>query len=103
LALIVYFFWAEFRSLRKIEPATELYDYRIMLEGSLIALAAVSLTIDLFTYKYAWLVFSMFALLRHVASTSTDGSSAEPLPEHAGSGIFIAPETALPERPHPAF
>lgn len=64
LAVIACFFWVTFRSLRHVSVGSELYDYRLMLEGSLIAIAFVSLTIDLFTYKYAWLVFSMIALLR---------------------------------------
>jgi O-antigen ligase len=64
LALIALFFWSEFRSLRHIGKSGELRDYRIAMEGSLIAIAFVSLTIDLFTYKYAWLVFFMIALMR---------------------------------------
>jgi O-antigen ligase len=65
LGLIVAFFYLQFRSLRSIDTKSEFYDYRVMMEASLIAVAAVSMTIDLFTYKYAWLVFSMVALLRN--------------------------------------
>jgi O-antigen ligase len=68
LALIAVFFVAQFRSLRNIDRTSELYDSRIMLEAALVATAGVSLTIDLFTYKYAWLVFSMVALLRNAAA-----------------------------------
>ncbi|HTU83311.1 MAG TPA: O-antigen ligase family protein [Candidatus Acidoferrales bacterium] len=65
LGLIVLFFVAQFRSLRVIQPSDELYDYRVMMEAALLAIAVVSMTIDLFTYKYAWLVFAMVALLRN--------------------------------------
>lgn len=67
MACICAFYWLRFSSLRCIPPGSSLYDYRVMMESSLIAIAAVSLSIDLFTYKYAWLVFSMAALLRNAA------------------------------------
>ncbi|MGB8964394.1 MAG: O-antigen ligase family protein [Candidatus Cybelea sp.] len=67
LFLIGWFIWSQFRSLSKIDPASEWYDYRLMMEASLLALIGVSMAIDLFQYKYAWLVFSMVALLRTVA------------------------------------
>ena len=67
LALIAGFFVAQFLSLRVIERSSAFYDYRVALEAALLAIAAVSLTIDLFTYKYAWLVFAMAALLRNAA------------------------------------
>jgi O-antigen ligase len=67
LFLIGWFIWSQFRSLSKIDSASEWYDYRLMMEASLLALISVSMAIDLFQYKYAWLVFSMVALLRTVA------------------------------------
>jgi O-antigen ligase len=67
LVLIAGFFVAQFVSLRVIDASSDLYDYRIALEAALLAIAAVSLTIDLFTYKYAWLVFAAVALLRNAA------------------------------------
>ncbi|HZY96823.1 MAG TPA: O-antigen ligase family protein [Candidatus Cybelea sp.] len=68
LALVAAFFVAQFRSLRIIDRTSDLYDSRLMMEAALVATAGVSLTIDLFTYKYAWLVFSMVALLRNAAA-----------------------------------
>jgi len=68
--LLGWFFWSQFRSLREIDKNNELYDYRLTLEASLIAIIAVSMTIDLFTYKYAWLVFGMVALLRNATLAS---------------------------------
>jgi O-antigen ligase len=67
LALVAGFFIAQFLSLRGIGRGSDLYDDRVVLEAALLAIAAVSLTIDLFTYKYAWLVFSMVALLHSAA------------------------------------
>jgi O-antigen ligase len=65
LALIAAFFVTQFLSLRVIPRTSDLYDYRIALEAALLATVIVSMTIDLFTYKYAWLTFSMIALLRN--------------------------------------
>ena len=65
LALLGWFYVEQFRSLRHITRDDPLYDYRIVIEGALIAIGAMSLTIDLFTYKYAWLVFACAAMLAH--------------------------------------
>jgi O-antigen ligase len=65
LALIAAFFVTQFLSLRVIPRTSDLYDYRIALEAALLATVIVSMTVDLFTYKYAWLTFSMIALLRN--------------------------------------
>lgn len=70
LVLLGWFFWAQFRSLKTIDRSNDLYDYRIMLEASLIAIAVMALTIDLLTYKYAWVVFAATALLANLAPAS---------------------------------
>lgn len=67
LGLIAAFFWTQFRSLREIKPDSEYYDYRLVFEATMLAIVAVSMTIDLFQYKYAWLTFAMLALLRNMA------------------------------------
>ncbi len=68
LVLLAIFFWSQFRSMRVVEPADELWwDDRILMEAALLAIAFVSLSIDLFSYKYAWLVFFMVALFRNAA------------------------------------
>lgn len=74
LAIIVAFFYCEFRSLRGIPKNSEMYDYRLVMEASLLAIAFVALTIDLFTYKYAWLVFSMIVMLRNAVP---DGQASD--------------------------
>lgn len=78
LALIGWFFWEQFRSLRQIEKGDELYDYRIVMQASFVAIVAVSLAIDLFQYKYAWLIFSMVALLRSAASRTQQSAAMRP-------------------------
>jgi O-antigen ligase len=70
LALLGWFFWAQFRSLKDIGKTNELFDDRVTMEAALVAIIGVSMTIDLFTYKYAWLVFSMIALLRNASLAS---------------------------------
>lgn len=67
LLLLAAFLWLRFSTLRGIPKESPLYGYRLMMEAALLALITVSLSIDLFTYKYAWLVFSMAALLRNLA------------------------------------
>ncbi len=78
LALIAGFFFAQFRSLRDIGRNSELYDYRIMMEAGLLAIVTVSMTIDLFTYKYAWLVFAMIALLRNAYEAERSKAAMRP-------------------------
>jgi O-antigen ligase len=74
-ALIAVFMWFQFRQLRVIHRTNDLYDYRIALEAAFLAIVAVSLTIDLFTYKYAWLVFSMIALLHNTVPVGYKASA----------------------------
>ena len=67
LALIGWFFIAQFRSLRVIDHKSPLYEYRVAIEAALLSIICVSMFIDLFTYKYAWLVFGFVALLRNAS------------------------------------
>ncbi len=67
MLLILWFYGSFFFSLRNIKRDSPLYDYRIMVEASLIAIAIVAFNIDLFTYKYAWLVFAVAAFLCNAA------------------------------------
>lgn len=85
LLLLGWFYVAQFRSLRHIGRDDPLYDYRIVMEGALVAIGAMSLTIDLFTYKYAWLVFAAVAMLasavpRRYASAEIRPASAAMIP-----------------------
>lgn len=66
LVLLGWFFLRMFRSLSDVDTA-ELHDYNVMFEAALIAIVVVSLSVDLFTYKYAWLVFAVAALYRNAA------------------------------------
>lgn len=67
LILLGWFFVRAFRSLGDVKGSAELSDLRLMLEASLIAIVVVALSVDLFTYKYAWLVFAAVALYRTAA------------------------------------
>ncbi len=78
LVLMAGFFYAQFRSLRDIGPSSEFYDYRLMMEAGLLAIVTVSMTIDLFTYKYAWLVFAMVALLRNAYEAERSKAAMRP-------------------------
>lgn len=70
LGLIGWFFVAQFRSLRKIDRKNPLFEYRLIAEASLLSIVCVSMFIDLFTFKYAWLVFGFVALLRNASLQS---------------------------------
>lgn len=74
--LLAWFFYRQFRLLTPIVKTSDLYDYRVMLEGALLAIIVVSFSVDLFTYKYAWLVFFAVALFRN-AAVSSDARLAE--------------------------
>ncbi len=69
MALIGWFLIANFTMLRGIDRDHPLHDYRVMIEASLIGILTVSLFIDLFTYKYAWLVFATAAQITYLATT----------------------------------
>lgn len=100
LALIVAFFWSQFRSLRVVEAGDVLYDDRIIMEAALLAIAFVSLSIDLFYYKYAWLVFFMLALMRNAALTRQERAPIVPASSAmmpARSGYFS--NRLLPDSP----
>jgi O-antigen ligase len=78
LALIAGFFYTQFSSLRDIGRNSEFYDYRVMMEAALLENVTVSMTIDLFTYKYAWLVFAMIALLRNAYEAERSKAAMRP-------------------------
>lgn len=70
LVLIGWFFYRQFRSMAAIDRTSHVYDYRVLLEAALIGIVIVSFSVDLFTYKYAWLVFFAIALFRGAALKS---------------------------------
>jgi hypothetical protein len=69
MALIVWFVVANFTMLRGIGRDHPFYDYRVMIEAGLVGIVTVSMFIDLFTYKYAWLVFASAAQVAYLANT----------------------------------
>jgi O-antigen ligase len=101
LLLIGAFIFMQFRSLRAIDRQNEYHDYRIVLEASLIAIVVVSMAIDLFQYKYAWLVFAMVALVRNAALGAPAHQSAEPLksaPQPSSNGVILSASAASSRR-----
>ncbi|HVA38907.1 MAG TPA: O-antigen ligase family protein, partial [Candidatus Dormibacteraeota bacterium] len=64
IVLVGWFIVTTFTALRDIGSDSEIRDYRIMMEAALLGLFVVSMFIGLFTYKYAWLVFTLAAQVR---------------------------------------
>jgi len=101
LFLIAAFLWMQFRSLRDVNPRGDLQDERIMMEAALIAIGIVSTTIDLFHYKYAWLVFFMVALLRNAARNDQEQEAIRRTTPAMTSARSLAASTrALPRSPN---
>jgi exopolysaccharide production protein ExoQ len=92
LALLVWFCVAQFLGLRDIDRSSPFYDYRVMLEGALLGVFVASMFIDLFSYKYAWLVFAMVVQLRSIAMVQGSRAPARAKP---GGSVPSAP-LALP-------
>jgi O-antigen ligase len=67
LAMVAGFFILQWRMMAAVTASSPWRDYAIALEASLVGIGFVSFAIDLFTYKYAWLVFSAIALLSNLA------------------------------------
>ncbi|HET9029943.1 MAG TPA: O-antigen ligase family protein [Candidatus Aquilonibacter sp.] len=63
LAFVALWFVLHWRAMAAIDVKSPWRDYAIALEAALVAIGFTSFTIDLLTYKYAWLVFAAIALL----------------------------------------
>ncbi len=75
-AIMIAWFWLKVKVLQQIRPENEWYDYRIALEAAFLGILTVSLTIDLFYYKYAWVVFMLIAMLGNVAKLPVPSADA---------------------------
>ena len=71
--LLVVALVAQYRMLSYIKPTDSLYDYRVMLQATLVALIVASLFIDLLLYKYIWLLFALMAQVRAVRLAERGG------------------------------
>jgi O-antigen ligase len=78
LALLA--FGSAFRQFAGIRAGDGLYDLRVALTASVIALGFVSLFIDLANYKYLWVVLIAMAQLRTVAQSRAAEPRPGPLP-----------------------
>jgi hypothetical protein len=67
VAALIFVAYEQFRTLRSINITSPLYDFRIALESTLIALATVALFVDVVPRKYVWLIFIEAAVLRIAA------------------------------------
>ncbi|MBV8363179.1 MAG: O-antigen ligase family protein [Candidatus Eremiobacteraeota bacterium] len=66
--LLVVTLWVmQFFMLRRIERGSALYDMRMICMAALIGLSLCAFFIDLFTYKYLWLLFALIAQVRSLA------------------------------------
>jgi O-antigen ligase len=62
LALTLFAWWIQFRSLAKIESTSRYADLRITLEAATLGLLVSSLFLDIMWYKYTWEAFMLAAL-----------------------------------------
>lgn len=76
-AILCFFVAAQFFELRAIGKNDPLYDYRLILEASLLAVFCTAMFIDSFNQKWTWLVFSMIALLRNYAAQRKTQAASE--------------------------
>ena len=85
LALILLTWWWQFRTLRAIGPNEGGWtDARLAIEASTIALFVSSLSLDLLTFKYTWLVLTAAWIVRAgYVSRRTEASANEDQPNDA--------------------
>ena len=84
-AIMIAWFWLNVKVLRSIPPENEWYDHRIAMEAGFLGVLTVSLTIDLFTYKYAWLVFMLIVMLGNIAKAAQSANAQRDLRHDAGA------------------
>ncbi len=95
--IMIAWFWLNVKILRSIPPESEWYDHRIALEAAFLGVITVSLTIDLFTYKYAWMVWMLIIMLGNLAKAGAQSTDAQrDLRHDAGTiGAIAQPSPAL--------
>lgn len=99
LALLVLFIAAHFVILRTIQRDHPLYDFRIMMEVSLIGICISSLFIDAFHGKWTWLVFATTVQLVNLAASHKRATWNPSTPPE-----FVAEQlSAPPLRPAPVM
>jgi O-antigen ligase len=64
IALVAWAWWQQFRALKMIPSNDPFYDLRLALEAGTIALFIEACTLDLLTFKYLWIAFSLTAIVR---------------------------------------
>lgn len=64
IALLIHAWWRQLRTMTIIPPNTPWYDLRLAIEAGMLALLIESFTLDLLTFKYLWIAFSVAAVVR---------------------------------------
>jgi hypothetical protein len=67
-----------FQDLREVEHDPQLADIAIALRATIIGLFVVGLSLDMLTYKYTWLAFSLVAMTRSAWIMRRDAQAAAP-------------------------
>jgi O-antigen ligase len=71
VALMLYAWWSQFRTLREIGPQEGgWFDARLAVEATTLALFVSALSLDLLTFKYLWLAISAAWILRAAYRTT---------------------------------
>lgn len=71
LIILAVALYHQFTLVDDIGPDDEMYDYRLMVQGGMIALLVAALFIDLVIYKYLWFLFATMAQVYAVARMRT--------------------------------
>jgi O-antigen ligase len=69
LALFLYGWYTQFRTMRTIAPGEPLFTLRTAVEAGVVGLFVASLFLDTFETKYLWLAFMLMMLTRNTAAT----------------------------------
>ena len=85
-ALAVACWLLQFRMMKTIAAGSQLWDMRIAATAALVALSVTAMFIDLFTYKYVWLLFALIAQLRALAHVDPELSAVHAVPPRRFDG-----------------
>jgi hypothetical protein len=69
LALLLLALYVQFNLVGDIRPDDELFDYRLMVQGGMVALLVAAVFIDMMGYKYLWFLFATMTQVYAVSCT----------------------------------
>jgi O-antigen ligase len=79
-ALFLAFWYAQFLELAEVRPGSRIADISTALRSSVLGLFVAGFSLDLMSYKYTWLLFSLIAVMRttlHGMGIATDKQKRE--------------------------